>query len=94
MMEESIENAPLPEPTPADGLQPSVLKTSKKRSVDEVHDHIDDLMLSVFEAVRGHTAAVDALGAESKEYVAQEKCHRITSSYNAAIEAVDKSDRY
>ena len=29
------------------------------------------------------------MGAESKEYVAQEKCHRITSSYNAAIEAVD-----
>lgn len=52
-------------------------------SVDDVHKEIDRLMLSIFEAVRGHEAPADGPGGTTA------KCQEIVDRYNATLAAVD-----
>lgn len=52
-------------------------------SVDDVHREIDQLMLAIFEAVRGHEAATDGPGGTAA------KCQEIVDRYNGTLAAVD-----
>lgn len=66
------------------------METPARSSVDDVHANVDALMLSIFEAVRGHEAATDATaGVEAQQAVAAVKCQDIVDKYNSTLAAID-----
>ena len=63
-------------------------------TVDAVHDTLDSLVLSVFEAIRGHEAAVLQAGLEEEggeqalQAVRKEKAEEVHRKYVAAVQSV------
>jgi hypothetical protein len=63
-------------------------------TVDAVHDTLDSLVLSVFEAIRGHEVAVLQAGLEEEggeqalQAVRKEKAEEVHRKYVAAVQSV------
>lgn len=59
-------------------------------SVDDVHDRLDSLMLSVFDAVLGHTAvSITPDGNTNIDTLRAEKVQKIRSEYSIAVDGIE-----